>query len=104
MGHTHEDIDGIFGRISQAIVNKHVLTPQSYETNIKSALPNCEVIDIFIIPNYTEFFAACIDKNVGRMYKTIHAKLQFTLEAVDVDTRRYSNHTRELLRVMFKSC
>jgi hypothetical protein len=35
VGHTHEDIDAVFGRVWKGIRNKHVLTPQDYVSNLK---------------------------------------------------------------------
>lgn len=94
VGHTHEDIDGIFGRISQYIQKLHVLTPLAYKEAIEKALSkkegfDVEVVDIYVVPNYAKFFANCVDRNFGSSFKSDKAKLQFTLEAVPVDPRRH---------------
>jgi hypothetical protein len=90
VGHTHEDIDGIFGRISQHIKELHVLTPLAYENAIREALKKngileVEVKDINVIPDYAKFFANCVDRNFGCSFKNDFAKLQFTIEAVSVN-------------------
>lgn len=93
VGHTHEDVDAIFGRISQFIMRLHLLTPQMYERAIKTVLGkgdlDVEVVDLCIIPNYAAFFSACIHKSFGCAYKGENAKLQFTMEAVDVDPLKH---------------
>jgi hypothetical protein len=94
VGHTHEDIDGIFGRISQHIRNLHVLTPLAYENAIREALQKngmleVEVLDIHVVPNYAKFFSESVDRNFGCSFKNDFAKLQFTMEAVLVDHYRH---------------
>ena len=94
VGHTHEDIDGIFGRISRYIYDRHVITPQAYAKAIKAALKgksgiNTEVIDLYVIPDYESYFSGCIDKFFGCAYKGPHAKLQFIMEKVPVDTVKH---------------
>ena len=88
-----KDIDGIYGRISQYIYDRHILTPQAYANAIKKALSSesllVDVIDLYVIPDYKEFFAGCIDKNFGCAYKSENSKLQFILEAVEPDISKY---------------
>ena len=90
VGHTHEDIDGIFGRISQWIIQRHVLTPHQYKLAIEEALGKGElgkpqIFDLFVVPNYGLFFANCIDRNFGNSFKLVGAKLQYTISSVPVD-------------------
>jgi hypothetical protein len=90
VGHTHEDIDGIFGRISQYIVQRHVLTPHAYKLAIEGALGKGElgvpqIFDLFVVPNYGLFFSDGIDKNFGNSFKLEGAKLQYTISSVPVD-------------------
>ena len=96
VGHTHEDIDGIFGIISKYIVKLHLITPQAYKRAIYDALRRKGslqylVVDIWVIPNYCLFFLDCIDKNFGRCFTGNNTKLQFTLEKVEPDIERYPN-------------
>lgn len=91
VGHTHEDIDGIFGRISKYIYNRHVLTPKAYAKAIEEALKgkgklDIVVHDLYVIPNYKKYFDGCIDKLFGCAYKEPHAKLQFIIESVPVSS------------------
>lgn len=90
VGHTHEDIDGIFGRISQYIIQRHVLTPHKYKMAIEEALGKGElgkpqIFDLFVVPNYGLFFADCIDRHFGNSFKLVGAKLQYTITSVPVD-------------------
>lgn len=52
VGHTHEDIDAIFGKIWKKCREQHILSPQQYMEMIIEALRNrkipCEVIDVFV--------------------------------------------------------
>lgn len=56
VGHTHEDIDALFGKIWEYIKEEMALTPQAYERLILKALskPNrpVKVVDIFAVPDY----------------------------------------------------
>lgn len=96
VGHTHEDIDGIFGRISQYIMKRHILTPQAYKKAIYDAIGSkvgskvgIQVVDLVVIPNYNEFFKGCVDREFGKFKNARDAKLQFTIEAVLIDPAKY---------------
>jgi len=70
VGHTHEDIDSIFGVLSRWIFKNYVKDPQGYETAIKLALSRkgitSEVIDIFVVPDFDRFISPFIDENFAR--------------------------------------
>jgi len=70
VGHTHEDIDSIFGVISRWIFKRFIVDPQSYEIAIKHALSKkgipSEVIDIFCVPDFESFIRPYIDENFAR--------------------------------------
>ena len=70
VGHTHEDIDSIFGVISRWIFKKFIADPQAYEQAIKAALARkgipVEVIDIFCVPDFETFINPYIDENFAR--------------------------------------
>jgi hypothetical protein len=70
VGHTHEDIDGRFGKIWTSLRTLSILTPQQYKLALlkvfkESRLP-VEVIDVFSVPDYKSFFDNCIDPSLGR--------------------------------------
>lgn len=74
LGHTHEDIDAIFGHIWQKLKLSYCTTPEKYRDLIKSALSSTpakkvEVYDLFTIPDYVSY----IKQSLGIM-----AKLSYT--------------------------
>jgi hypothetical protein len=75
VGHTHEDIDAIFGRIWKHMRNMHVLTPQQYKKVLMSCLKRkrpeqfLDVTDIIVIPDYHEYIDRHIDTKFGRYAK-----------------------------------
>jgi hypothetical protein len=70
VGHTHEDIDSIFGVLSRWIFKNYIKDPQGYETAIKQALSRkgitSEVIDVFVVPDFEAFISPYIDENFAR--------------------------------------
>lgn len=86
VGHTHEDIDARFAVIWSALRLQHVLSPQGYAEAICSAFDQklpVDVQDIWVVPNYTQYFSGSIDKKFGRYAKKEWTQLQFTFESVE---------------------
>ena len=88
--HTHEDIDACFGVIA-AWYGRHIVhTPQEYTQSIEAALGaesskrKCKVVDVFVVPNYQEFFAPFIDRDFKRLHKMEWTQHQYRFEAVTV--------------------
>ena len=56
VGHTHCDIDGVFGRLWKFIRNRSVLSPAQYrkaiEDGVSTAALRAKVVDIFVVPDY----------------------------------------------------
>lgn len=88
VGHTHSDIDAVFGRLWTAIRNCHVHTQEAYRDRIIEALStekyDAEVVDIYSVPDYDAILLPFIDVKFGRYCKQEHTQLQFTFEAVAV--------------------
>jgi hypothetical protein len=99
VGHTHEDIDAMFGVFWTRMQNRSILTPQAYANNLISSLYNnsnridngsdlnkkfVKVKDIFVIPDYVKYFDGCIDPEFSRYAKLEHTQLQFIFEAVPI--------------------
>ena len=90
VGHTHEDIDAVFGRIWKYMRCKHVLTPQAYKQILMECLKRkkvdefLDVSDIIVIPNYDKFFSGYIDPKFGKYAKGVNTQLQFIFEAVPI--------------------
>lgn len=70
VGHTHEDIDGRFGRIWLNIQSKHVTTPQEYKEILLDVFKGSDnrvaVIDLFVVPDYYRLLEPCIDPKFSR--------------------------------------
>jgi hypothetical protein len=70
VGHTHEDIDSKFAVIWKRLRDKFILTPQHYGSCVQSALTtsklNCNVHDIFVIPNYEKYISKYVDRQLAR--------------------------------------
>eukprot|EP01034_Spumella_vulgaris_P035770 gene35770-44106_t len=88
VGHTHADIDAVFGRLWKAICTSHVLTPGAYKREIERALSTpayrAKVVDVFVVPDYTSFLLGGLDPEFGRYSKTEYTQLVFTCEAVGI--------------------
>jgi hypothetical protein len=61
VGHTHEDIDGCFGVLAHWFEHQIIQTPQSYKTSLEASFKEtsklkAEVVDVFVVPDYQEFF------------------------------------------------
>jgi hypothetical protein len=73
VGHTHEDIDAIFALIWQFMKNKKALTPQIYASFVamacQSKVPVVDVIDLWAVPDYMEYFQDSINPRLGRYAK-----------------------------------
>jgi hypothetical protein len=87
VGHTHEDIDAMFGVISQFLAGKFVGTPQEHMQGMRAAfgaagLP-VEVFDIWAVPDYKELLSPFIDKSFKRYSTEEWTQLVFIFEAVD---------------------
>jgi hypothetical protein len=88
VGHTHCDIDGNFGRLWVHTRNTHMLTPERYAIAVEKALSTpkytAKIKDIFVVPDYNNFFDGCLDKLFGSYCKKDSTQLQFVFEAVTV--------------------
>jgi len=89
VGHTHEDIDALFGKIWEFIKEEMALTPQAYETLITKALskPNrpVKVVDIFVVPDYKSLLDEFVCDNLSNyMKEEEETQLQFIFESVHV--------------------
>jgi len=88
VGHTHSDIDAVFGRLWTAIRSSHVHTQEQYRTMMMQSLSTeayaAKVVDIYAVPDYVTVLQDHIDHKFGRYAKQELTQLQFTFEAVGV--------------------
>ena len=90
VGHTHEDIDGLFALIWRKLRDEFVYTPSDFVKLIKIALKkkvNVEVIDLIALPDYTKLMKDCIDPNLGHWAKNEWSQLQIIIEKVEVSNQ-----------------
>jgi hypothetical protein len=84
VGHTHEDIDGLFALIWKKLRNENIYTPFEFAKLVCIALKrkvNVRVIDLFCLPDYKQMLKDCIDPHLGRLFKEEWTQLQVILEA-----------------------
>jgi len=89
-GHTHEDIDALFGVIWTRFRNCHVRSPQEAARLFKEAFAKrsikdkspVKIVDIFAVPDYWYYLLDCIDPDFGRVFKEEHTRLQWIFERV----------------------
>jgi len=85
-GHTHEDIDAVFGNIWKYIESKSVITPQAYaralEHGLKKRNEKVYVKDIFCVPDYQNWMKAYIDPALSRCDKLEWTALQWIFENI----------------------
>ena len=95
VGHTHEDIDGVFSRIWTKMRDVGVITPQDYRRMVMGALKpkskddsseplnTMKFVDIYCLPNYKQFMECHIDHKLGRLFKEQWTQLCVRFRAVD---------------------
>ena len=69
-GHTHEDIDAVFGKIWKFLAGLAILTPQAYRRALENASKQrnvkVNIYDIFCVPDYKQYMKTHIDKALAR--------------------------------------
>ena len=87
VGHTHEDIDSVFGLIWTKMCSTNVFSPKQYKDLLFSACKNKEkkmsVIDLWSVPDYDRFFSSYINPDMQRYAKLEWSQLQIMFEATD---------------------
>jgi hypothetical protein len=74
-GHTHEDIDAVFGVVSRLLRGQHVKTLAQFANIITGALNGnslvWEVKDVMVVPDYRKFLEPCIDTKIANLHKKL---------------------------------
>jgi hypothetical protein len=90
VGHTHEDIDGVFGVIWNSLRDIPVLTLDAYEEACIKAFKNdglnVKVETPMIIPDYQRYFDRVLDKHLSKLHKEIQTQHKWRFEAVTPTT------------------
>ena len=88
-GHTHDDMDAIFGTIWTAILSYgSAHTFEQFKKSVEAAFSSektaATVMDItMVIPDYKKFLEPCIDKKLADLHKGEKTQLQWRFEAID---------------------
>ena len=87
VGHTHCDVDGIFGILWKKLWSEIILTPQQYKTAIEDALGTLKfpasVEDVYVVPDYVSWLKPFIDSKLSCLFKEENTQLQFIFESTD---------------------
>ena len=90
VGHTHEDIDAIFGVIWNKLMTENALSPQKYRDilveSCKNKAPEVRVQDIWVVPDYKSYFKPFISSDLKRYAKGKWSQLQITFETATPHT------------------
>jgi hypothetical protein len=99
-GHTHEDIDAVFGVIWKATRLSSCETLDKFVEMVQRAFnynPNKEydesrkqltitVTDVYVVPSYEKFISPSIDKDLSNLHKLQNTQHQWRFQAVDKTT------------------
>lgn len=85
-GHTHEDIDAIFGIIWSSFRAEPMLTMDEWKARLDSVFKhttlNSSVEDIWVVPDYCALLEPCIIHNLGGLHKNLKTQHQWRFRAV----------------------
>lgn len=93
VGHTHEDIDALFGTIYNAFKYDPVETLSAYKLAIENAFSKLSltalVEDVYCIPDYKKFIGDIVDPYFANWTKEEETQLQFRFESVEPDIQYF---------------
>lgn len=82
-----QDIDAKFGKIWSALRKMNIHTPQEYARLLQKVfdknIVKCEVLDVFVIPDYQAWLEPVIDPHLSRWTKEIYTQLQWKFTATE---------------------
>ena len=88
-GHTHEDIDALFGNIWTAVRKQEILDPDAFKLKIEQAISGKEraqhIKDVFAVPDYKAYFQPygfAFSRFAKKMNAEDWTQLVWTFEAV----------------------
>jgi hypothetical protein len=98
-GHTHEDIDAVFGVIWKSNRLNSCETLDKFVHQVQQAFKsrtfnqsgsqedgnNVEVRDVYVIPDYSSFISPVIDDHFKNMHKTLNTQHQWRFQSVAKD-------------------
>jgi len=85
-GHTHDDIDAVFGVFSTYVRFQPVETFQAYAARLNEAFKEetmeVEVVDVMVVSDYKVLIEKCIDPHLSHLHKLEDTQLCWRFEAV----------------------
>ena len=85
VGHTHCDIDAIFGVIWKRVRDGTILTPQQWADAIQEALSASrvpvEIEDVFVLPDFKDFLGPYL-LDISNCFKMENTQLQWIFEYI----------------------
>ena len=85
-GHTHEDIDGVFGVLWRMLREEHILTLEDYVTKVtdtfKAKNYDIKVKTLMAIPDYKPLINKVIDPKLGNLHHLIQTQHQWRFEVI----------------------
>ena len=85
-GHTHEDIDGVFGVLWKAMRNQAILTLDEYVEKVKETFKaknyKMEVKTLMAIPDYKVLINQAIDPKLSNLHHTLQTQHQWRFEVI----------------------
>lgn len=86
-GHTHEDIDGVFGTIWAGLCGDPLFTLEAWKAQIEKIFAattlKAEVTDIWVMPDYKAVIQSCIIEGFERLHRDLHTQHQWRFRAVE---------------------
>ena len=86
VGHTHEDVDALFGNLWNSIHGQCLFTPDEYRRALEHALAirsiDVHVREIFCVPDYQQWILQHMG-NLERYAQGVWSQLQWIFEAYD---------------------
>jgi hypothetical protein len=105
-GHTHEDIDAVFGIIWNWMKTRVCETFEDYEKMVLSAFSkeSCPSMEnVYIIPDLTKLFDDCIDKKLKHLHREPYTQHQWKFEFIETDPLFFPTGCKTMYRAYSSS-
>lgn len=90
VGHTHDDIDALFGTLWTHSRNKYLYTPQDYKSLYSNIFKNkmVRVVELTAIPDYKSFFSN-VSIEISHAFKGNRAPLHWRFKKTEKSGTAY---------------
>lgn len=87
-GHTHEDIDATFAHLWRWMRTQIICTVQEFASKVEATFKNSKlqatVEDVYVIPDFQEFFSGCIDPLIANYTKEEQTQHVWKFESINI--------------------